>query len=421
MLDQLAPKGAGIYISSRVSQEKVAKEIPWTRFGSQAGGQPGDFRDMRLGSPSTFVENILRAVAPKGKSGPSVVVLDTWDGIAKEMDEVDRLKAEKMLIAAADSAKSRLIFVSEEPQRSTMDYLVDGIVELRRGEESGRVIREIEIEKLRGTRIDYHKYLYTLEGGRFNPIPPYLAPDYSVAKSFKTIHDGGDYFSFGSPRLDEVFKGLRKGATTAVVYDEKVPYSAIRLLTISAEINALNTGKGVFVVGLPGAANDEVALVIKNFVDEERFLKCFAVGSVGGGMDLKPPLHPVPGDEPRRTSARVNEIIQRVRDNSEAKSVLVIESVGTFESSYATRIEGVLEGTGRRSGSVRATGTDTLLLLIQRQSLIRSQILALSGTYVELTMKDRSVVITGEKPGTPAYALNHQDGNPLLSSLTLIV
>jgi hypothetical protein len=178
---------------------------------------------------------------------------------------------------------------------------------------------------------------------------------------------------------------------------------------------------GVFVVGLPGAANDEVAMVVKDFVDEERFLNCFAVGSVGGGMDLKPPLHPVPGDEPRRTIGKINEIIAGVKDHSEAKSALIIESVGTFEAAYATRIEGVLEGTGRRSGMVRATGTDTLLLLIQRQSPLRSQILAMSGTYVELIMKDRSVVMMGEKPGTPAYALNHLRENPLLSSLTLIV
>ncbi len=43
------------------------------------------------------------------------------------------------------------MFVSEEPDRTTMDCLVDGIVEVTRSEVAGRVIRELEVNKLRGT------------------------------------------------------------------------------------------------------------------------------------------------------------------------------------------------------------------------------------------------------------------------------
>ncbi|MDE1854240.1 MAG: hypothetical protein KGI38_10925 [Thaumarchaeota archaeon] len=179
LLEQLAPEGSGAYVSSRVSQEKVQAELPWADFGKTS--KTGAFSDIRLGSPASFVEEALKLMMQKDKRGGAVVVLDTWDGIAKEMAEADRLKAEKMLIAAADASKARAIFVSEEPARSTMDYLVDGIVELKREEQFGRIFREIEVQKLRGTMIEQHKYLYTLEGGRFVLIPPYAVPPVSRA------------------------------------------------------------------------------------------------------------------------------------------------------------------------------------------------------------------------------------------------
>ncbi len=420
LLEELAPKGNGVYVSSRVSREKLQRELPWSGFGTRT--QPGTgFSDLRLGSAASFVEEVMKAVVPKGRPSPPVVVLDTWDGIAKEMEAKERLKSEKMLIALADASKTRLVFVSEEPERTTMDYLVDGIVELKREEEFGRVFREIEVQKLRGTLIEQHKYLYTLAGGRFVLIPPYDVPPISKAQAPTPISDRGDYFSFGSPGLDEIFEGLRKGGTFAAVYDEKVPYSILRLIAVSALVNALNVGKGVVAVPLPGSADKDLAEVMKPFVSPKTYRNCLAIASLGSDTDLEPPLYSVAAQAQKDTTARLDELVAKVRNSSETKSVLVIESVGTFEAPFATRIEAVLEGIGGRAGQVRSSGTDALLLLLQHDSPISSRILALSGKYARLFVKDRSIVITGEKPSTPAFALEHSQENPLLAHLTLIV
>src|SRR5208282_1220350 len=176
----------------------VSGHLPWVKDGKIAG-QKYNFLDIRLGTASSVLEALTNVITPRprGKK-PSVIVLDTWDALAKEMDEKERLKAEKILIALADSSKARIIFVSEEPGRTTMDYLVDGIIELVRSEEHERIFREVEVQKLRGTLVDQHKYLYTLLGGVFRHLQPYSPPKISAAKRFEPIPDLDFAFSFGS-------------------------------------------------------------------------------------------------------------------------------------------------------------------------------------------------------------------------------
>jgi KaiC/GvpD/RAD55 family RecA-like ATPase len=422
LMKGLAPNGGGVYVSSRVSEEKIHHELPWLTLKSEGRKKGGSFRDLRLGSAASFLEEILRVMEGNKRAGPPpVVVLDTWDGIAKEMDSTERLKAEKTLIALADASKTRMIFVSEEPERTTMDYLVDGMIELKRGEEFGRVFREVEVQKLRGTLIDQHKYLYTLVDGMFRQLHPYSVPDYSTAKRFEPIPDSGDMMSFGSPHLDHVFGGLTMGGTFTAVYDEKVPFPALRLVEVSTVVNALNLGRGVLIVPLPGASKEEIAGLIRPFVSPEAYHECLAIGSLGTGSELEPPFYSVSDANLKETSGQLTELIKRIRNHSELKSVIAVESVGSFEGSYASRIEFVLEGIAKRVAATREIATDTLLVLLQNDSVIRSRILAMSGRYARIFMKDRSVVIMGEKPGTPAYVMGHAQDNPLRAELTLIV
>jgi KaiC/GvpD/RAD55 family RecA-like ATPase len=422
LLAQLSPKGAGVYVSSRVSQGKVQRELPWAEFARNRGSRRR-FEDLRLGSPEHFLEHILGAMA-EGRSGHPVIVLDTWDGIAKEMSPQERLKAEKMIIAAADSSNARTIFVSEEPGGTTMDYLVDGVVEMKREEWHGRVFREIEIQKLRGTLIEQHRYLYTLEGGRFTLIPPYhdSAPAASPPpRRPEAIPEHEDSISFGSPRMDEVFGGLQKANAFTFTYDESIPYSAVRLITIPAVVNALNTGRGVFYVPLPGATGQEVAEAVRPHVGPAEFRECLALGSVGSDGGAGPPLYPISARQPKEASARVDELVSMVRARCETKSVLIVESLGMFEALFATRVESMVEAIAERASAVHSSRTDVVMFNIRSESPICSQTLALSGRYVRLFARDRSVVVLGEKPGTPAYALDHDRGNPLLAQLTLIV
>src|SRR5579875_1406987 len=279
-------KAERVYISSRVSEDKIHTQIPQTRRVLSNR----NFVDLRLGTPSSIRNEVAGQLGKTSYSdeknkrkkivgnkkeesrseSTSIIILDTWDGLAKELDEVERLKAEKALIAMADASGSKIVFVSEEPGKTTMDYLVDGIVELVRSEEYGRIFREIEIQKLRGVQIAQHKYLYTLLGGRFSYLPPYVEPDYSKSQVFEPTKDlrQSRRYSFGCHGLDEIFGGIKKGSTFTIEYSHDVPYSAIRLLHIPPTINFLNLGRSVLFIPMLGAGVDEIESIIRPLVTD---------------------------------------------------------------------------------------------------------------------------------------------------------
>ena len=437
--------GNGVYISSRVSEEKISRQIPWLgrierRPGEARGGSKKElgaqerFVDVRLGTSQSIVGEVLKAMREKKAS---IIVIDTWDGLAKEIrDEKERLKAEKTLIALSDSSRTRIVFVSEEPTRTTMDYLVDGIVELTRSEEAGRVIRELEIKKLRGTMINQHKYLYTLLDGQFRYIAPYSYPELWKAGKFEAREDASEsknYYSFGSADMDKIFGGIKKGTTFALEYGERVPYQAIRTIEIASILNFLNLGRSALLLPLPGASVAEICSIVKPFVSEDAFCERFRIaaaqhdGTDKNQRDANPSLFGIGQEEKEgnrrevmKTSSKVSGMIKELKSKSSDGSVFVCESVSLLENLFASDPNSVLEGLSERVNRIQQSD-DALMLLLQSDSPMRSRVLAMSYQQAKLLARDRSIILMGEKPSTEIFALEHSRKNRLLPSLTRIV
>ncbi|MGH9918493.1 MAG: hypothetical protein ACRD6W_06465, partial [Nitrososphaerales archaeon] len=304
---------------------------------------------------------------------------------------------------------------------TTMDYLVDGIIELVRSEQHGRVFREVEVQKLRGTLVDQHKYLYTLYGGVFRHLQPYTPPKQSEAKKFKPIPDLDFAFSFGSPGMDEAFGGIRRGSTFALEYTEMIPYTAIRMIELTLAINALNAGHGVFLLTLPGASMQGVTSLIQPFVLPQAFSERLAIGTMERKEATKPPFYGIDAESVKKTAASVSDAIEAVRSRSEGKGVMVIESVGQLEGTFAASLNTLLEGISARVSKIQQTSEDGMLLLLQHDSVLKSRVLAMCRGYATLFIKDRSVVLLGEKPSTEAFVLEHSEENSLIPKLTRIV
>ncbi len=414
-------KGEGAYyISARVSKETLHEHIPESQKFVGTPGTAG-FVDLRLGSSSDILAGVIKAIKdPNHKA--QVLVVDTWDSFAKEMDPSERMKAEKTLMALADNTDARIIFVSEEPERTTMEYLVDGIVVLRRLEDSGVLLREFELTKLRGVPIDQHKHLFSLEGGRFTSFEYHLKPDYSRARKVSPRRDLDDAFSFGSENLDKLFHGIPKGSTFALVYESQVHYASVRTLDLLAIINALNLGHGVFLIPLPASPLHEISGLIKPFVSKEAYTNRLAIGSMERqGGRLKPPFYGIGAEEDRGLGDNISVLIEKVRRNSRTKGVLIIESMVQLESSFASSINEVLEGLSARISKIQESSRDALLITLHSDAKMKSRALAMSRRYARIFMKDRATVIVGEKPSTEPYVLERDDSNSLLPKLTRIV
>ena len=405
--------GNGIYISSRVSETKLYTQISYA--DKLLSG--GKFVDVRLDTLESIIRRMLEL---RGDNQDVLVVLDTWDGLAKELDDKTRIKTEKTLIALADGSNARFIFVSEEPTKTTMDYLVDGIVELLRTEESGRIIREIVVHKLRGTPIEQHRYLFSLVGGKFNHVPPYVEPDYAKSKTPKPKKDPDpDTYSYGSI-LDEVFGGIPKGTTLTIGYEENVPYSAIRLITIPLAINFLNMGRSCLYIPLLGANPKQVVDIFKPHVSTEALTQRLRVASAPRqGNKNDEPFFQIERKPVADSHLDVSRVVEELKSKSKDGKALVVDGISLLENMFSSDIERLVESLADRLIRTQRDGDLTVFMLPSRSRLL-SQVLSMTQTHIKLWIKDRSVIMAGEKPITDTYTIWPHD-NPILPEYIKIV
>lgn len=237
--------GSGLYISTRVALKELVDQYPYIKPLVEEGAVKGiSFEDMRLGSAADVMEAVIKAI--EELKNP-VIVLDSWDSVAKELDPVERLRAEKSLAAMVEPTNSKLVFVSETAESSTLDYLADAIVLLEDRELNGARMRYIVWEKIRGTPIPQKRYIFTLHEGRFRMFQPSAIERPGPTREFRPIKLEGAY-STGSIQLDRLLgRGIPKGSGVLFLLGREV-YSHVILPFIATMISNFVMTDGVAVV-----------------------------------------------------------------------------------------------------------------------------------------------------------------------------
>ncbi|MDQ4066423.1 MAG: AAA family ATPase [Thermoproteota archaeon] len=201
------------YISTRISPKQLFQYYPWLKnlIGqSKPRGTSltwdhdvmSSFEDARLDEPESLFERITNQLMDIKSP---IIIIDSWDAIASFMDREARLNNERVLQTWRERAGAKLIFISEQPADTTLDFLVDGIVELKQSYYNNVKIRQIFLQKLRGTRITRASYVYTLENGIFHSFAPYQPIKFEPHRSVKaevSELSTGDNIGSGFPILD---------------------------------------------------------------------------------------------------------------------------------------------------------------------------------------------------------------------------
>src|SRR5580658_5175982 len=166
-LELLRRSGGGHYVSTRVSSDKISQQIPGIKELVLTGSNGGEhasglvnLKDLRLANPTQLVKYVLE-VSEQAREG-QLIVLDSWDAMAKELPLFERLRAEKTLVAITEGGRLKIAFVSEEPEQKTLNYLADAVIELRRELHEGAVVRTLDMQKLRGSPIIRPTTLFSL-------------------------------------------------------------------------------------------------------------------------------------------------------------------------------------------------------------------------------------------------------------------
>lgn len=216
-----------LYISTRVSPDQLFQYHTWMdEFFSQPKKTPDSipdeleneknnhpiFVDGRLDEPVALFERITNELMDV--KAPTIVI-DSWDSIGVFMDKEASMSNSKVLQTWRERAGAKLIFVTEHPEDRTLDFLTDGIVELRQKYHNERVIREIVLSKLRGVRINKPSYMFSVNNGMFYSYDHYHPSEFLDSSRFLQFHNNAkkdllrakSHFTTGYHELDEMFGG----------------------------------------------------------------------------------------------------------------------------------------------------------------------------------------------------------------------
>lgn len=179
------------YISTRVSPRQLFTYYPWlehfvqtikphpTSDNEEQVYKMSMFEDARLDEPESLFERITNELMDV--KAP-IIIIDSWDAIASFMDKEARLNNERVLQTWRERAGAKLIFISEDTSHSTLDFLVDGIVELDQSVYDSCRLRQIKMIKLRGVRMLNQIYNFSLNNSIFTSFQTYRPSEYVLNK-----------------------------------------------------------------------------------------------------------------------------------------------------------------------------------------------------------------------------------------------
>nr|MDO8133396.1 gas vesicle protein GvpD [Candidatus Njordarchaeum guaymaensis] len=170
-----------------------------------------DLATLREGGAPTVLQTILDKVE---RTGAKRLVMDSYSALSLAFDrKLDaRVIIQTILGKVVRHLGCTTILVVEIPfgenhvGTGVEEFIADGVIKLGADVLDGRLLRTLEVVKLRGTRLAERKLLFTLEGG-IKVLPPFRVFPVDKPQRFRPIPDPPGRFSTGSEQLDRILGG----------------------------------------------------------------------------------------------------------------------------------------------------------------------------------------------------------------------
>ena len=152
--------------------------------------------------------------------------------------------------------------------------MADGVIILRKGNYNGRLFREIEIEKLRGTKLERQNFLFTLDKS-FRVFPPFSQKETEDPKPFEPVRGTKTHYPSGIPELDEILggQGYPRGCSVLFELGENVPVGALDAIINPTISSFIMRNRGFITVPTIGYGPEDIRKMISSFTGEEKFDK----------------------------------------------------------------------------------------------------------------------------------------------------
>ncbi len=416
----------GVYVSFAESKETIIKNM--SKFLGFSTDER--FEDVKILDFTTVVEKGLPTVLEMIIQEITLLnakrlVIDSFSAMAQACKEpiearsilhniftklVRQMGCTTLLIVEVPSGSEKLGVSVEE-------FVADGVILLKKSFYNDMLLREIEIQKLRGTRLKQQKFLFTLSKG-FHVFTPFNTKNEEIENcpKFEAQRGTKTHYPSGIPELDEIFGGDGYPRGSSVLYElgENVPHEALDAIILPTIANFLLRDRGFIIVPPIGRGPEEIKEKLMSFVsDENKFNQQMKI------LVFPNPL--VREDKPYIVIWK-DPLIERL-DPIQNLNLYLEKSMG-LANTLGKNVLHVLNvdnltflvwGTGPmafsavgRSVVANKYGKDLMLYVATPSSDKMIRILAdILNMHFKLEEKDGAIIFYGKKPKTPIYVVEH--------------
>ena len=391
-LEEILPKEKRFDLTDNEKNKEIYKDIGNREIEEEPKTMKGD--------PSFEVIKMLYDEIKEIKN--PMVVIDSFEGLTTDLLESEKEYLRTVFVRLARETQTNMAIIMETPLKNPLDYLADGVIALKVNTFEERRIREMQLNKLRGTEIKQPGYLFTLDEGEFQwlspskhqvvkqPIIPNPNYDFenkisTAINTFDNLLDGG--FEKGTVNLFELGKGVE---------------SFYQRLLIPIIINHINLERVMFFIPMEGENSDNTIKLISPFIKERFINKYFkSLEKKIDVFNIKPFIIPCEGKSLKDDIMPIS----LARKNITKRNEIALSSIGLDTLEYRYGIE---EAHNVLSDFVTDTKRNNhiyLLIAKQDQNII-GQIEHMAETHWKIQVINGSLLMYGIIPRTVIYYIS---------------
>lgn len=404
----------GVYVSFAESKESFLSNMCAFGFDFEKLEEAGEFRLLNLitakeEAAPAILEMIFREVR---EAGAKRLVIDSFSALAQAFKETHEvrvllhtilsritrfLKCTTLLIVESPHGKEKMGFGIEE-------FIADGIIFLRMNRLDGRPLRELELLKMRGTPTPETQAVFTLKDG-FKVFPPFNVKPIDKPCKFQPQPDSEEFFSSGSPSLDEMLGGgYPRGSIVLIEVDEHVSMPQYRLILVPTAYNFVAQGRGVIMIPPvdvdynliirraeeAGATKDKINMLLRVCVKGHP------------GIKPKPYLVAFKGESFSEDYAKYMEVEHGLIERT-GQPALHISGADMLIDAYG--LKGTISAIRAYTTRVRETGSLGITVLKPGYPKLAKILGATADIHLRITREHGAILVYGVKPRTGLHAL----------------
>lgn len=400
----------GVYVSFAEGREVFFRNMLGFGFDFEELGRDGKFRfldmtTMKMKDIRPALKLILEEVH---RLGAKRLVIDSFSAMAQAFEKpidvrvavhlilsrlVRRLDCTTLIIVEVPLGSERLGVDVEE-------FVADGILMLRREEVEGRLIRKIEILKLRGRRLKEHRHIFTLEGG-FKAFPSFALKDVEKPRPFKPLPETPTHFSTGIVELDEALGGgFPRGSVVLLEVEDNVPRGGVSSILNPVRLNFINNGNGVFSVPSAGLSAAYVKEGLEPYAEKQFFKRNVRIVEFGEESQ-EPCIIALRGRSIMDDYEKFWEHISTFKAEA-GRPVLGTIGYDTLEYTYPDDAAILIQMMVETAKRIRVSG-DLRINIVRPAMKITPHARYISDIHFKLVEVDGSLCLYGLKPRTCIY------------------